>query len=169
MQGQRQGAATPARSVGTGSQPAEAPAGPRPEARPRGVLVVEDDILIAMLVEAALEQSGFRLCGSTASAAEALRMAEADPPAFAVVDIALGPSKAGLEVGRALARRGVEVLYASAYGVGHRQEMEDMGGRACLQKPFAAEDVARALAALERLARGEAPRRLPSNFHLFVD
>jgi DNA-binding response OmpR family regulator len=169
MQAQRQAAVEAPGQEGAASARAAPAAGRSAEPRPPGVLVVEDDTLIAMMVEEALEQSGFRLCGSAMSAGEALRLAEADPPDFAVVDIALGPSKAGLEVGMALARRGVAVLYASAYGVGFRQEMEDMGGRACLQKPFAAEDVPRALGVLDRLRRGEAPRRVPTNFHLFVD
>ncbi|MGG5810020.1 response regulator [Falsiroseomonas sp. CW058] len=133
------------------------------------MLVVEDDSLTALSVEEALARHGFAVRGCAATAAEALRLAEPDPPAFAVVDITLGPSRAGLEVGRVLARRGVQVLYASGYALGFRQEMEDCGGRACLRKPFAAEDVPRALGVLERLARGEAPHRLPPNFDLFVD
>jgi CheY-like chemotaxis protein len=133
------------------------------------VLLVEDESLIAMMMAEALERDGYRLCGTAATEAEALRLAEAHPPSFAVVDIKLAGGGNGLAVGRALTRRGVTVLYASAYAPGYRQEMEDSGGRACLQKPFAAEDLPRALGVLERLGHGELPRGVPHGFHLFVD
>lgn len=136
---------------------------------PPGVLVVEDEALVAMVVERALEQSGYHVCGVAADQAEALRLAARNPPDFAVVDLMLGDRRDGLGLGRALAQRGVAVLFASAYGLGFRQEMEDAGGRAILAKPYAAEDVPQALAALERLGRGEAPRQVPAGFHLFVD
>jgi ActR/RegA family two-component response regulator len=135
----------------------------------RAVLVVEDEAVVAMSVADALERRGWRLCGTAATADEALRLAAERRPAFAVVDIKLAGGGDGLKVGRALTGRGVTVLYASAYGPGYRQEMEDSGGRACLQKPFAAEDVARALGVLEHLGQGERPPGVPPGFHLFVD
>jgi DNA-binding response OmpR family regulator len=133
------------------------------------VLVVEDESLVAMLIERALEEAGYQVTGLAATAEEALRLAHDVPPDCAIVDISLGASKAGLEVGRRLAAAGVTVLYASAYGVGYRQEMEDMGGRACLHKPFVGEEVPMALDVLARLSRGEAPGPMPAGFSLFVD
>jgi len=133
------------------------------------VLIVEDEAILALAIEEALERRGWQVCGAAADGADALRLAERARPAFAVVDISLGQSKAGLEVGSRLARGGVAVLYASAYGAGFRQQMEDSGGRACLHKPFAAEDVPLALDALEALSRGEAPLLMPPSFRLFVD
>jgi len=136
---------------------------------PPRVLLVEDEGLVAMMMADALEQAGYLVCGAAGTATEALRIAEGAAPGFAIVDIRLGAGCDGLEVGRALAARGVTVLYASAYGFGFRQEMEDSGGRACLQKPFVAEDLPAALSALEKLHRGEAPDHVPPGFHLFVD
>ncbi len=140
-----------------------------PEAKAQSVLLVEDESLVALVVADALETAGWRLCGTAATEADALRLAAESLPDYAVVDIRLGAGTDGLKVGRALTRRGVTVLYASAYGPGYRQEMEDSGGRACLQKPFAAEDVPLALRALRGLRQGEKPARLPPALHLFVD
>ncbi len=142
---------------------------PEAETPDRRVLIVEDESLTAMMMEDALSQSGYEVCGTAATEAEALRLADQAWPSFAIVDIALGDTRAGLEVGRVLASRGASVLYATAFGVGYRQEMEDMGGRGVLQKPFSAEDVPLALETLERLRRGQAPERVPPSFHLFVD
>jgi DNA-binding response OmpR family regulator len=155
---------------GAGSAATRTPDRPAPPNGATGsVLVVEDESLVALVVADALEHAGWRLCGTAATEADALRLAAESPPDYAVVDIRLGPGNDGLRVGRALTRRGVTVLYASAYGPGYRQEMEDSGGRACLQKPFAAEDVPLALRALRGLKRGEKPPRLPPALHLFVD
>jgi CheY-like chemotaxis protein len=140
----------------------------RSEVAPRDVLVVEDESLVAMMVADGLERGGYRPCGIAHTEAEALRMAEQTQPDFAVVDLRLGNGN-GLNVGRALAQRGVTVLYASAYGPSFRQEMEDSGARACLAKPFTEADVPLALDALEKLSEGRAPRRVPPGFHLFVD
>ncbi len=140
----------------------------RSDVAPRDVLVVEDESLVAMMVADGLERAGYRPCGIAHTEAEALRLAQETQPDFAVVDLRLGEGS-GLNVGRALARRGVTVLYASAFGPSFRQEMEDSGARACLAKPFTDADVPLALDALERLSRGRAPRRVPPGFHLFVD
>jgi CheY-like chemotaxis protein len=136
---------------------------------PPSVLLVEDDRLQAMAVEDALGLAGYRVAGVAGTEAEARRLAATLSPDFAVLDISLGASNAGLAIGRLLAERGTVVLYASAHGIGHRQEMEDAGGRACLLKPFAPEDVPRALGILESYRLGEAPCALPPSFHLFVD
>jgi DNA-binding response OmpR family regulator len=87
------------------------------------VLIVEDEPLIAMMVEEALEEAGYRSGGTTGSEEEALRLATKDPPDFAVLDINLELGGSGLNVGRALAARGVSILYATGYCPQHSDEM----------------------------------------------
>ena len=55
------------------------------------VLIVEDDILIALDVEQSLLEAGFDVCGVATFEAEALELAERLRPDMAVVDISLGP------------------------------------------------------------------------------
>ncbi|NKE47412.1 response regulator [Roseomonas frigidaquae] len=140
-----------------------------PPNRSRSVLLVEDEGLVALAAEEALQDEGFRVCGTAATEAAALRLAAEHAPDFAVVDLDLGQGGSGLKVGRALAAGGVQVLYATGHGPAWRQEMEDTGARACLSKPYAPGDVPQALEALARLRLGDAPRRLPREMHLFVD
>lgn len=135
----------------------------------RTVLVVEDEDLIAMAAGEALASSGFRVCGTADSEAAALQLAKQHDPEFAVVDLHLGGVQSGLRIGRALAAKGVAVLYATGYGSTWRQEMEDTGARGCLTKPYEPAEVPAALVVLERLRAGQAARRLPPDLHLFVD
>jgi DNA-binding NarL/FixJ family response regulator len=69
------------------------------------VLIVEDEAITRIGYETIVTESGFELAGSSGSAVEALRAAEASPPSVAVVDINLGPSSDGLWVAQTLAER----------------------------------------------------------------
>ncbi len=136
--------------------------------RSPAVLVVEDEALIALLIEEALEEAGYRSCGIAASEADALRLAAEHRPDFAVLDINLGPGGSGLVVGRALAARGVRILYASGNCGDYMAEMAETGARACLAKPYWPMDVPRALDVLGRLKGSEAPQGLPEAAQLLV-
>ncbi len=131
------------------------------------VLIVEDEPLIAMMVEEALEEAGYRSGGTASSEEEALRLAAQDLPDFAVLDINLELGGSGLNVGRALAARGVSILYATGYCPQHREEMVETGARACLSKPYRPGDVPAALEALAALPQGQPPDQLPETLHFF--
>ncbi|MGX9963073.1 response regulator [Roseomonas sp. F4] len=135
----------------------------------RNVLLVEDEGLTAMAAEQALSRAGFAVRGTAEDEAEAMRLAAEQTIDYAVVDLDLGGGGSGLRVGKALAAAGVRVLYATGHGKAWRQEMEDSGGRACLEKPYAADDLPVALEVLERLLRGQKAQELPANMHLFID
>ena len=53
------------------------------------VLVVEDEFLVALSLEDALDEIGYRYCGVAATADEALSAAKSERPAIALVDIGL--------------------------------------------------------------------------------
>ncbi|MBU8542107.1 MULTISPECIES: response regulator [Roseomonadaceae] len=135
----------------------------------RSVLLVEDDRLTAMAAEQALSRAGFQVVGHVEDEASALRRAQQPAPDYAVVDLDLAGGGSGLRVGEALAAAGVRVVYATGHGPAWRQEMEDSGAKACLAKPYAAEDVPAALEVLERLLRGQQAPAVPEGMHLFID
>lgn len=126
------------------------------------VLIVEDDLLVAMDIEDVLTRAGYTVCGVAASQAEALALAERTPPDFAVVDISLSPGD-GRVVARELWRRHrTNVLFAS----GQCEEvrgLEHSGAIACLPKPYQAEIVPKALRAVAEIRAGHPPQRLPDN------
>jgi CheY-like chemotaxis protein len=63
-------------------------------------LIVEDEILIAMDLEAQIRKLGFDVCGVTSNAREALSLAMEDPPDLAIMDIYLNGTRDGIEVAR---------------------------------------------------------------------
>ena len=129
------------------------------------VLIVEDDTLTALDVKDALIAAGYEVCGMAESEAEALALADAAPPDFAVVDIALSPGD-GRTVARMLSQRhGTEVLFAT----GQCDEVSRLtrsGALACLPKPYDAEDVPTALEAIANISCGKPPGRMPD--HMFA-
>ena len=80
------------------------------------VLVVEDDFLVAMQIEAALTEAGFALTGTAASGEEALAMAAAIRPGLALMDIRLAGKMDGVDTALALFRRhGIRCIFATAH------------------------------------------------------
>lgn len=86
-----------------------------PAGAKRQILVIEDEALVAMLVEDALLDSGFGVIGPARSVAEALELLEAEQPAAAVLDLNLGGENS-LAVADALQARGIPFLVATGYG-----------------------------------------------------
>lgn len=76
------------------------------------VLVVEDEILVAMEFENLLRDLGHRPIGIAADSRRALELADDAELAFVDLNLVDGPT--GVELGRVLARRGVTVVYMTA-------------------------------------------------------
>ncbi|WP_158915856.1 response regulator [Caulobacter sp. S45] len=124
------------------------------------VLIVEDDPLIALDVEQSLLAAGFNVCGVAASEAEALALAERFRPELAIVDISLNPGD-GRVVAKALCG---DFATAVLFATGQCDEVEGMSGTgavACLPKPYNADLMPAALAAVRRMAQGERTEPLP--------
>jgi DNA-binding response OmpR family regulator len=66
------------------------------------ILVVEDNAILAFMIEDALVEAGHEVLGPVATAAQAIDMANEFHPALAIVDIDLGTATSGVEVARAL-------------------------------------------------------------------
>jgi DNA-binding NarL/FixJ family response regulator len=70
-----------------------------------GILIVEDEPLIASLIGAVLAELGYRVVGAASSGAEALALASRSRPSLALVDIRLSGPTDGIEVACALRER----------------------------------------------------------------
>ena len=83
--------------------------------RPRA-LIVEDEILIALALEAEVKDLGFDVCGLAANANQAIVMAMQGEPDLAVLDIYLDGARDGIETARVLRDLcGVRVVFVTAY------------------------------------------------------
>ncbi len=113
--------------------------------RGRRILVVEDEALVAMLVEDALLDAGARIIGPAATVAEALALLEAELPEAAVLDLNLS-GETSAPVADALVQQGVPFLVASGYGVAGLPEAHR--GVPVLAKPYDSGELTAALARL---------------------
>lgn len=95
--------------------------------RPRA-LIVEDEILIALALEAEVKALGFDVCGLAANANQAIAMAMQGEPDLAVMDIYLNGARDGIETARVLRDLcGVRVVFVTAYS-------DDQGLKERIQK-----------------------------------
>jgi len=81
----------------------------------RRILVVEDEALVAMLVEDALLDAGATVIGPAATVAEALALIEREVVGAAVLDLNLA-GEPSTPIADALTLRGVPFVVATGYG-----------------------------------------------------
>jgi DNA-binding response OmpR family regulator len=112
------------------------------------VLVVEDEAMVAMLIEDALIDLGCEVIGPVAGVAAALDLLEAEAVDAAVLDVNLGGEKV-FPVADRLAESGTPFLFSTGYGVVGIQERHL--DRPVLQKPYDTGRLGAALSAALRL------------------
>jgi DNA-binding response OmpR family regulator len=78
------------------------------------ILVVEDEALIAMGLQALLEEAGYRVLGPANSSAAALALLDSDEPDVALLDVNLGRSDV-FGVANVLAERKTEVIFLTGH------------------------------------------------------
>jgi CheY-like chemotaxis protein len=112
------------------------------------VLVVEDDPLVSMLIEAMLEDLGCHPVGPLMRVPEALEFLKDGTDSFDVALLDVNVAGERIEpVAEALDQAGVKFAFSTGYGdAGLPQQWKTV---ATLQKPYSLEDVR---AALEKLA-----------------
>jgi CheY-like chemotaxis protein len=121
------------------------------------ILVLEDEMIIAMFAEMALEEIGCTVVGPVGRVDEALALLEGGRVDAALLDLNLGRGTTSLPVAQALAARNIPFAYMSG-DAGDAIPPEDRH-RPRLQKPFAGKELQAAVAALlaERGAATRAP------------
>jgi len=100
----------------------------------RRVLVVEDESLVAMLLETILEDMGCTPVGPAANIDDGLRMAtDGEHLDAALLDVNVAGRQV-FPVAQALKDRGVPFVFSTGYGEGGLPE--EWRGQATIQKPF---------------------------------
>lgn len=99
----------------------------------RRVLVVEDESLVAMLLETILEDMGCETVGPAATIDEGLRLAADERIDAALLDVNVSGRQV-FPVAEALKERGVPFVFSTGYGEGGLPD--EWRGHATLQKPF---------------------------------
>ena len=118
----------------------------------RRILVVEDEMLVLMNIEAALTDLG---CTAFSAGTVAAALALIDNATFdaAMLDVNLHGENS-YPVADALAALGIPFLFSTGYG--HHEGRSDFTGRPVLRKPYAHDSLVSALSALLTDIRPEA-------------
>lgn len=107
------------------------------------MLIVEDELMIAMLVEDMLADLGCTVVGPAHTLEAALKAAENEPDIdAALLDVNLAGQPV-FPVADALRSRGAPLIFSTGYGEAGLRDVD--AGAPVLQKPFRAGDLARAL------------------------
>lgn len=124
------------------------------------VLVVEDEVLIALALEGLLYELGHQPVGIATDSRLALELGPAADVAF--VDLNLVDGATGLEIGRQLARTGVTVIYMTANPMELGEGVPGTVG--VIAKPLAEAELRQTIAYAEAVLRKDnsvaPPRRL---------
>jgi DNA-binding response OmpR family regulator len=131
------------------------------------VLIAEDQLIIAELMEVVLIASGYEVCGIASTVDEAVALGELHKPDLAVLDVHLAMGGYSPEIARRLNSRGkFGVLYTS--GEDSRNSVLTLAdGEASITKPYRAENLVRALEIVREIATGgTATPPFPPGFRL---
>lgn len=113
---------------------------------PQSILVVEDEPLIAMMIEDFLDVLGKSLAGSADSVVGALALIDAGGIDAAILDVNLRGGEKSFAIAEALAARDIPFVFAT--GGSHDSVGDAWSGRPTLPKPFTMDGVSKALDAL---------------------
>jgi DNA-binding response OmpR family regulator len=125
------------------------------------VLIAEDDLMIADLLEVALIRGGYEVCGIARMVSQAVQIAQTENPDLAVIDLHLAEGGMGTEIAALLDRRGtLGILYAT--GNAGDVELTSSDGHAYISKPYRPSDIVRALKVVEEIVKfGTASQPFP--------
>ena len=98
------------------------------------ILVVEDEPLLAMLLEESLAELGHEIAGSAATVDQAMDTLNDDRVEFGVLDYSLGHDSTSLAVAQRLRRLGIPFIYLSGHA--SLEDQVDVPEAPLLVKPF---------------------------------
>jgi CheY-like chemotaxis protein len=132
------------------------------------VLIVEDDSVIASMIEALLTEHGYEVCDVARTIDQAVELGLEQRPQIVIIDIWLADGGIGTEVAVRLGSLGrLGVLYATGDMSGIALTVAD--GDACLTKPYRPQDLMRSLEIVSGiLTTGAASYPFPPGFHLLA-
>jgi two-component system, response regulator PdtaR len=128
------------------------------------VMIAEDDLMMADMLEDVLVDSGYAVCGIARTVEEGIELGDRCKPDFAILDIRLAEGGLGMDIAARLhSQDGIGILYAS--GNANQMGLSKDHGTALLTKPYRPDDMIRALEIVEQIVRtGEASQPFPNGF-----
>ncbi len=110
------------------------------------ILIVEDEITIAMDVEARLTNMGYFVDGIAMDADEAMRMIEESEPHLVLMDIQLGDAMDGISLSKKLQERNFPIVFLTAFSDARTfSKALDTAPAGYVIKPFRDDDLQRTI------------------------
>jgi CheY-like chemotaxis protein len=113
------------------------------------ILIVEDEMLVAMNIEDMLLDLGHEVAGIASRLEPGLALAREGEFDLALLDVNLAGEQS-FPIAAVLRERGLPFLFATGYGL--QGIIEEFRSRPVLQKPFRLQDLAQAIGAAEAAA-----------------
>ena len=122
--------------------------------RALNILVVEDDMIIAMDVEDGIEELGHNVVGSAVTASQAVELAGQVRPDVVLMDLRLADGSFGGDAAREiLSRFGIRSIFVSGnLDPVTRSQLAELEPVAMISKPFVQQQLAQALTAAQEVA-----------------
>jgi len=129
------------------------------------VLIAEDNLMLADMLEALLVEHGYKVCGIARTVSEGVALGRLYKPDLAVLDVRLADGGLGTEIALQLGSDRPGILYAS--GNISQIILGAVNGHASITKPYSDADLLRGLEIVRDLAlTGNASPPFPPGFHL---
>jgi CheY-like chemotaxis protein len=130
------------------------------------VMIVEDNIELAEIIEEFLTDGGYTVCANVTNVTDALENAAKFKPDLFVLDMRLADGGFGIEVASQVDRSyNPGILYAT--GTPTHFELTRENGHACLNKPYSCKDLLTSLDIVNDLVAGRmVSATLPGNFRI---
>ncbi|MCM2458716.1 response regulator [Rhizobium sp. CG4] len=131
------------------------------------VMIVEDEMLLAMELESEVELAGHEVTDMVMSSDQARRALASTKPDFAFVDIHLMDGATGIDFGRELSQNGVPYVFVS----GNIKKIPDdfAGALGAIEKPYTANGMKNALTYLSAIVDGDESLEPPASLVLADD
>ncbi|NLR97228.1 response regulator [Rhizobium sp. P38BS-XIX] len=131
------------------------------------VMIVEDEMLIAMELENEVETAGHQVVGTAMNRHQAFDLVERERPDFAFVDVHLQDGPTGLDVGRDIAARGIPYVFVS--GNIKRIPEDFAGALGAIEKPYTINGMKNALDYISAVVAGDEDVTPPVSLVLAAD
>ena len=112
------------------------PAGDGSPAKPRRLLIVEDEVMVAWALKETVHELGWNVCGTVTTQDEAVAAASELKPDAILMDYRLAHGGDGLLAARRIREAtDIPIIFCTAYGNGLRSQLTSVPGVQLVSKP----------------------------------
>ena len=131
--------------------------------RSKTILIVEDEPLVAFDNELHVVDAGYRVVATVDNEGEAIAILQREPIDLVLADVNLSRGGSGIEVARIASELDIPVLFATGACPGDARQF----AIGCLNKPYTAAELVKAIHAVDLMIRGKTPKGMPKPLNLY--